>query len=249
MFERIRNYGWFAKGYLWMRNQDLVVLLLMLGAVLGLWGFFELADAVMEGSTRALDDRVLMLFREAGNPADPIGPLWLEDMVRDMTALGGVTVLLVITIAVSGFVLLQRQHHAFWLMLGAIGGGVALNLLLKGAIDRPRPELVPHLSYVATASFPSGHSMLSAVVYLTLAALLARLVATTRLKLYVIGVALFFTFLVGVSRVYLGVHYPTDVLAGWTLGLLWAVICWLTARFLQRQGKVERPEKASGQKE
>jgi undecaprenyl-diphosphatase len=188
---------------------------------------------------------VLLFFREAGNPADPIGPPWVEDAMRDLTAMGGVTVLGLFVMAVSGYVLLRRQYHAFWLMLAAIGGGLVLNLVLKSWIARPRPALVPHLSYVNTASFPSGHSMLSAVVYLTLAALLARLLVPVRLKLYIIMIAVLFSFLVGLSRIYLGVHYPTDVLAGWTLGLLWAVVCWLVARFLQRRGKVEKANESN----
>src|SRR5205085_9940078 len=105
--------------------------------------------------------------------------------------------------------------------------------------DRPRPSVVPHLSHVMTSSFPSGHSLLSAVVYLTLGSLLARLVGPPRLKLYFLGVAVLLSFLVGLSRVYLGVHYPTDVLAGWAAGLTWAVLCWLLARYLQHRGAVE----------
>ena len=123
----------------------------------------------------------------------------------------------------------------------ALGGGLVLNFFLKSWFDRPRPDLVPHLAHVSSASFPSGHSLLSAVVYFTLAALLARMALDRRHKIYIVGVAIFFSFLVGISRVYLGVHYPTDVLAGWTLGIVWAILCWFGARYLQRRGAVERP--------
>jgi undecaprenyl-diphosphatase len=122
----------------------------------------------------------------------------------------------------------------------AVVGGQVLSTLLKYFIDRPRPDIVHHLSHVYTTSFPSGHSMMSAVVYLTLGALLARFVPQRALKLYFIGLAMFLTFLVGVSRVYMGVHWPTDVLAGWTAGLVWAIACWLVARQLQRRHVVER---------
>jgi undecaprenyl-diphosphatase len=240
-----KKLSWIVRSYAWFRNQDLLVLLLMLGVVLGVWAFFELADGVKEGATRQMDEAVLKWFRSPADLADPVGPRWFEDSVRDITALGGSTVLSLVVLAIAGFVLLQRQFHAFWLMLAAIGGGVLLNVLIKGWFGRPRPELVPHLSHVSSASFPSGHSMLSAVVYFTLAALLTRLVAPLRIRIYILFVALTFSLLVGLSRIYLGVHYPTDVLAGWTLGLLWAILCWLTARFLQKRGAVETAPGAS----
>lgn len=232
---------WVSKGYGWVRSQDLLVLIAVLAIVLGAWVFFELADEVTAGHTREVDEWVIRAMRNPDNPADPVGPAWLEEAVRDITALGSVAVLTLVTIATAGFVAIRRQYHALGLLLGAIIGGMLLNVLLKDFFDRPRPELVPPLLRVQSASFPSGHSLLSAVVYLTLGALLARLVASLKLKIYILVTALVFAFLVGLSRIYLGVHYPTDVLAGWTVGLVWAVICWLSARWLQRRGKVERP--------
>jgi undecaprenyl-diphosphatase len=107
-----------------------------------------------------------------------------------------------------------------------------ISIVLKDAFARPRPQLVPHLSYVTSYSFPSGHSMLSAIVYLTLGTLLSRLVKPLKIKMYIIGIALLLTFLVGISRVYAGVHYPTDVLAGWAAGLTWALVCLLAAHQL-----------------
>ena len=95
---------------------------------------------------------------------------------------------------------------------------------------------------VYTASFPSGHSMMAAVTYLTLAALIARVQPTRALKVYVLTLAVLVTVAVGVSRVYLGVHWPTDVLAGWTAGAAWALGCWLVAWWLEGRGAVE-PEK------
>ena len=134
---------------------------------------------------------------------------------------------------------MSRRYGAAVLVLAATLGGLLVSHLLKDLYDRPRPELVPHLTPVSTSSFPSGHAMLSAVVYLTLGALLARLVERWWVKLYVIVAALGLTGLVGFSRVYLGVHYPTDVLAGWAAGLSWAILCWLAARYLQRHGMVD----------
>jgi undecaprenyl-diphosphatase len=225
----------------WLGGSDLVLLLSGLVLVVGVWVFFEVAGAVRAGATQSLDERILRALRNPEDPAVPIGPPWAGEVGRDFTALGGVAFLVLITLAVSGFLLLCRKYAALAFLLVAILGGLLLSTLLKGSFDRPRPSVVPHLSYVATSSFPSGHSMLSAVVYLTLGALLARLVAPMRLKLYFLAVALVLTCLVGMSRVYLGVHYPTDVLAGWTAGLTWAVLCWLLARYLQRRGAVEKP--------
>ena len=159
---------------------------------------------------------------------------------RDLTALGGVAALLLVTVAVAGYLFLDRKFAAMGFMLAAVAGGLALSSLLKALFARPRPQVVPYLSQVYTTSFPSGHSMMSAVVYLTLGAVLARMVGRRPLRFYFLAIALLVTGLVGCSRVYLGVHYPTDVLAGWTAGLVWATLCWLLARALQRRGTIER---------
>lgn len=114
-------------------------------------------------------------------------------------------------------------------------------LPLKMGFDRVRPDLVPHGSFVYTASFPSGHALMSAVTYLTLGALLASVHSPARVKAYFLAVAMVLTLLVGVSRVYLGVHWPTDVAAGWSVGAAWALMSWLLMRWLQKRGGVERP--------
>jgi undecaprenyl-diphosphatase len=225
----------------WVGGTDLVVLIAVLTLVVGVLGFFLLAGTVSVGGTQRLDERLLLALRHTDDPAVPLGPPALGEAARDLTAVGGVAFLLIVTGAVAAFLLLCRKHHALWLMLATVVGGMLLNAGLKRVIDRPRPTVVKHLSYVDSKSFPSGHSMLSAVVYLTLGSLLARMVRPVRLKLYFVAVALLLTFLVGLSRVYLGVHYPSDVLAGWAAGLAWAVLCWLLARRLQREGAVEKP--------
>jgi undecaprenyl-diphosphatase len=223
----------------WLGSHGPVVIIALLIIVIGAWGFIELADEVREGGTQEFDEWMVRAMRRADNPAKPIGPRWLAEVGRDITGLGGIAILCMSTAAVAGYLLLVRKLHAMWLLLIATGGGLVISTLLKWLFARERPDVVPHLSDVITASFPSGHAMMSAVVYLTLGALLTRLVPGRLLKLYVLALALGATFLVGISRIYMGVHYPTDVLAGWAAGLVWALICWVIARMLQQRGAVE----------
>jgi len=208
--------------------------------IVGLWVFVELAGEVSVGATRSFDERLLLSLRTPGDHHDPLGPRWVEEMIRDFSALGGVAVLTLLTVWVLGYLVLLHKRRAALLVFVSVVGGWALSTLLKAGFERPRPDLVPHGSIVHTASFPSGHSMMSTVFYLTLGALLARLQPKRRLKVYVLSLAALITLLVGMSRVYLGVHWPTDVLAGWTVGAVWALCCWLVALLLQRRGKVEQ---------
>jgi undecaprenyl-diphosphatase len=217
-------------------NTDIAVLVVSMLLLLVILGFIVVADEVSDGGkTQRFDDWAVKALRTPGDVANPIGPPWLEEMARDMTAMGGVLVLALVTLIVAGYLWISRQRRAMFFLLGATAGALVLSILLKDLFDRARPQLVPYLSFVATTSFPSGHSMLSASVYLTLGTLLARLVRQIRLKLYFVGVAMALTFLVGVSRVYMGVHYPTDVLAGWMAGVGWAMLCWLLARYFVRR--------------
>jgi undecaprenyl-diphosphatase len=201
------------------RRFELPVLLLIAAGSSAIWAFIEIAEEVREGGTRALDEALLRALRNPADLTDPLGPRWLEEMARDFTALGGVAVLSLITAASVGYLLLMRRRHAALLVLIAVCGGLALSTLFKAGFDRPRPDLVAHLAHVYTASFPSGHSMLSAATYFTLGALLARMHREASVKVFLMAAAILITLLVGVSRVYLGVHWPSDVLAGWALGV------------------------------
>jgi undecaprenyl-diphosphatase len=225
------------------RSKDLAVLLLVPAILLCACGFITVAVGVRAGVTRNIDEMLLRAPRDAKDPARTLGPTWLEEVARDLTAIGGIAALTLVTAAVSGYLLICRKYGALALLLAATLGGLLLSTVLKERFDRPRPAVVPHKSLVMTSSFPSGHSLNSAVVYLTLGSLLAGLCRQRRLKFYFFSVALLLTFLVGVSRVYMGVHYPTDVLAGWCAGLAWALLCTLVARRLRRRGLVETVDK------
>lgn len=194
------------------------------------WGFIELAEIARQTSPHDFDAEILLGFRESGRPDDPLGPSWLEEAVRDVTGLGSMIVLLLVTAAVVFYLVLIRKNREALVVLVAVGGGQILSSLLKLGIDRPRPELVSHLVHVQTLSFPSGHAMMAAVTYLTLGTMLAGIVPSRATKAYVLGVVVLITLMVGVSRVYLGVHWPSDVLAGWCAGFAWATLCWLVAR-------------------
>lgn len=208
------------------------ILLAMAAASAALWAFLEVADKVLEGESMPVDRALLLLLRSPSDPAEMLGPPWLEDFAHDVTTLGDIGVLGLIVLVATGFLACAGRRRTALFVVGATGGGALASTLLKLAFARPRPDLVPHATEVATASFPSGHAMVSAVVYLTLAALLARLVAAPRLKAYIIGVAGVLTLLIGTSRIYLGVHWPSDVLAGWAAGAAWALACLALARAL-----------------
>jgi undecaprenyl-diphosphatase len=225
----------------WLARQEGAVLAAVVGLLVALFGFIKIAEELLEGELSSFDEWVLRLFRLPDNPGIPVGPSWLLAATKDITVLGGPTFLVAVILFSIGYLALERKRGAMWLVAIAAAGGGLLSTTMKDLFGRGRPDVVPHLVAVASPSFPSGHSMLAAVIYLTLGALLARFAARRRTKAYLLTVAMSLTFLVGSSRVYLGVHYPTDVLAGWCAGQVWALICWLVARYLQYRGAVEKP--------
>ncbi len=224
---------------------ELTTLVLVVLGALGSWLFLEIVDEVTEGETLAIDQRILLALRNPHDATDPLGPGWVEEFVRDVTAFGGMGAVTITTLVVAAYLYLRRDPRLALMLVVSVGTGLAASTLMKSYFDRPRPDLVPHGSIVYSESFPSGHSMLSAVAYLTIGALLARVQPQRRLSLFVLGVALCLTLAVGFSRVYLGVHWPTDVVAGWSAGAVWASACWLVARRLQVIGKIERSPSAA----
>lgn len=196
----------------------------------------ELTDDVQEGDTTRFDQWVVRSFRRADDPAVPIGPAWLREVGLDITALGSIAIIVLVVFAVVAFLALRRQWRVMWLVLAASIGATILSTAFKHFVGRDRPDVVPHLREVTTASFPSGHATVSAAVYLTLAAILAQVVRGRWTRTYCLLLPVFVVAAIGLSRVYLGVHYPTDVLAGWSLGLAWALVCWAAAHYLKERG-------------
>jgi undecaprenyl-diphosphatase len=229
-----------------MERREMALLAIGLGACAALLLFVLLAGAVSGGDTLAFDARVLRALRRADDPSRPIGPAWVESALVDLTSLGSSTVLGLVVAIVVGFLVLQRRRRtAIAVALTTISGEI-VDEALKHAFNRPRPTIVPHLRQVVSTSFPSGHAMESAIVYLTLGAVLMRVAGSRAVKMYAFAVAAVLTVTVGVTRVWLGVHYPTDVLGGWTIGLVWASICWLATERLETRAGLDAERRESG---
>ena len=230
---------WRRVAEMWRMETWLLASLLAIAALVLAFGW--LAGEVMEGDTEAFDRKLLGLFRSAADPTRPVGPAWLVEMARDVTALGSFSVLAILLLAVVGYLLLAGRPRAASLVLIAVIGGDAISHLLKMGFERARPDIAGQAARVFTASFPSGHATLSAITYLTMGALLTRITPSHGIRVFFMSVALLLTFLVGVSRIYLDVHYPTDVLAGWCIGSAWALACWAVMARLQAEGQVSGP--------
>lgn len=219
-------------------ESEILVLFLIVSAA----GFLLawLGSEVLEGDKFALDRSILRGLRTPLDAAVPVGPHWLAAAMIDITALGSMTVLTLITVCAVGFLVALRKHATAMFVALAVISGALLSAGLKRYFFRARPEIVPHLVNVTSASFPSGHAMNSAFVYLTLATLLARAQQDRRVRIYLLAVAIILTLLVGISRVFLGVHWPTDVIAGWCAGAIWATICSLIEKALTSQHRSRR---------
>ncbi len=220
-------------------SREIKILVNLFILVTALLFFTFVAKEVVSGESKGFDSMVLNYLRHDGKFLSD-QQLWLTGMMTDITSLGGVTVIFLITAAVFFYLLIQGQHEFMWLILIATIGGALLAFGLKELFARERPPLIFHLLTVKSMSFPSGHAMMSSIVYLTQGALLAKVQSNKNLKVYILITAVFLVFLIGMSRIYLGVHYPTDVLAGWSVGLAWASFCWLGVKYLQRKKERER---------
>ena len=207
-----------------------VLATLFLALLVSVGGFVGVSHEVRAQRTQQVDERILRSLRRPDHLEEPVGPRWMAEAARDVTSLGSPAVLTLVVLAVAGFLGQVRRFRTLALVVGSTVGGGGVNSLLKSLFARPRPTVVPHLAWVVSESFPSGHAMLSAIVYLTLGAQLAQLVTRRWLQVYLVAVAGGLTLLIGLTRVYLGVHYPSDVLGGWLAGLGWALFAALVAR-------------------
>lgn len=203
---------------------------LLAGAI---YVFLQIADEVSENEIEEFDRFLFLLFRNPADQNDPLGPPWFEEAVAEITTLGGYPVLVILVGSVFGFLMVARRYKTAGYVLVSVLLGTVVSQLLKMLYDRPRPDLVDHLVGIHTASFPSGHATMSTVVYLTLAALIVPIVPSPRVRIYVLSVAILIAILVGLSRIYLGVHWPSDVAAGWALGIAWASLVWFVVSLLR----------------
>ena len=216
-----------------------LISVLTIAALLFVFGL--IAQEVSEKEPLWFDQNIMLALHNPANPSALMGPAWFQIMGRDITSLGGTIVIGFLTFAIAGYLFLTQRPAVAWLILGAVLGGVALNELLKFIFMRPRPDPVAHTARLFSSSFPSGHATVSAIAYLTIGALLARLHESLTVRVYIISIAGVLILLIGMSRVYLGVHYPSDVLAGWCIGTAWAMGCWVLMTWLQQRGRVEPP--------
>lgn len=207
--------------------------------VVGSWVFLRVADVVQDRGGHPLDETILKWFRQPGDLGQLRGPWWMGEVMRDLTALGSPLILGLLTFVTMGYLVVSRRPHAAWLVTLSAAGGGWLNFALKEWYDRPRPVVVPSLTVVSGLSFPSGHAQIATIVFLTVASVMARLATTPARRVYILSTALLLSLLVGISRVALGVHYPTDVLAGWMVGVIWSLLLAGLVRALQRIGWME----------
>jgi undecaprenyl-diphosphatase len=204
---------------------DRTVVLLLGAASISAVLFFCMCLLVSGGLTKHLDIAVLTHLRTAADLNVTVGPGQLLTMARDVTALGDATVLTMITVMTLGYCLLTRYWAAFFMIFISVNSSNLTMILLKLFFHRQRPDVVPHLVTATMTSFPSGHAMMSAVVYLTIGAILARIEPRRTVKMYLLSIFAVLSLVIGMTRVFLGVHYPSDVIAGWLAGIALGTFC------------------------
>jgi len=220
---------------------EIAALTALFVAALGVVSFIEIADDMTEADGQALDQQVLALLRPyADDPGRPWGPWWLKEAAADITSLGGISVLGLFALIVVLFLLSQRKRLSSLLLILGLAGGVMLSEGLKAVFERDRPPQALQAVETINASFPSGHALLATVFYLSVAVMLTRAFPRQRFKVFVLGVGILMALLVGLTRIYLGAHWATDVFAGWAVGSAWAMVLWLIAYGVARWQKRHR---------
>jgi undecaprenyl-diphosphatase len=238
----VTRSAWLRSRLDWLRARDLRLMATLVAIGVLALIFLRIGNEVSAGATDRIDRAILLAFRNS--PSDPIGSPVIEAAVMHISALGsGAVTTLVVIIATLFFALAGRWRYAIFMVACAAGTAICMSLL-KGLYERPRPTVVTQLDPPGGLSFPSGHSMISAALYVTLGVLIARALPTRRLRVFAVATGAFLTMIIGLSRLYLGVHYPTDVLAGWTAGGAWALLCGVVINVLGRRGVADLP--ASG---
>ena len=200
---------------------------------LGIMTFVEIADDMTEADGQAFDQMVLHWMQPiAGQPR---GPWWLQEAAADITSLGGIAVLTLFAIVAIGMLMILKKRLSAVLLVIGLAGGVVLSEGLKALFERERPPAAFQAVETLNASFPSGHALLSTVFYLTVAVMMTRAFPKRRLMAYVLGVGMVFALLIGLTRVYLGAHWASDVMAGWCVGAAWAMALWLVSYAVERR--------------
>jgi len=226
----------FARRALTLARTEIAALGALLVMAVGALSFADLAEDMREPDGMAFDMRVLHLLRPyADDPSRPWGPWWLKEAASDITSLGGISVLGLFATIVVVFLLIQRKWLSSALLVLGLIGGVILSEGLKAVFERDRPPVVYQATETINASFPSGHALLSAVFYLSLGVMLTRAFPERRFKAYVLGVGVLITLLIGITRIYLGAHWASDVFAGWSVGAAWAMALWLVSYAVARR--------------
>lgn len=211
----------------------------LLVAALGVLIFVEVADDMREADGQAFDQAVLAAVRPyVDDPGRPWGPWWLHEAAGDLTSLGGISVLTLFALIALGFLFIMRKRLSALLLVVGLAGGVALSEGLKALFERERPPAAYQAVETLNASFPSGHALLSTVFYLTLGVMLTRAFPRRGLKAYVLGCAVVIALLIGLTRIYLGAHWASDVFAGWSVGAAWSMVLWLVAYAAERRQRV-----------
>jgi len=213
-----------------VKRLETQALLIWFSLTTALWAFFALGAEVGEGDTGAFDMYLISLLRTSSNGGEAIGPAWFKDSMRDVTALGGFTFLTLMTIVVVlGLLFHRKRREGIIVAATAISAHISIEIL-KFLYDRPRPDSVLPPIHAYSASFPSGHTTESTAIFLTVATVIASLEAKHNTKILTYTAATFVIVAIGFSRVYLGMHWPTDVLGGWVLGAAWALAAWTALR-------------------